>query len=343
MISILTPTYNRCHFLGDAIESALRQSDDDLEVVVIDDGSTDGTTEFVAGIEDARLRYVAVPHGGVSCARNRGIAEARGEFVVWLDADDQLDERAIENYRRILRDEPAVDILYGQWILVDQDMRETGRRSFAAYERSDMLPAMIHGCTVPQGGAMIRRSCFDRVGSFDEDLPYAEDYDFYARAVEHCSFRAVDEVVYLCRSHDDHLCGHDNATDRLHERKVVNRIVEKYGYEAVFPDLYKENGENAEAGCLFRMAAIMYQRGGADDGAALFERALVAAGQRPDESTGREAGRFLYQIALIDRDLYRHHTQRCADAMPGSRLIHKHQRLAALPTWIHRRIRSVRK
>jgi glycosyltransferase involved in cell wall biosynthesis len=314
-----------------------------LEVIVVDDGSTDGTGEAVEAIGDPRVRYVAVSHGGVSCARNRGIAEAKGDFVLWLDSDDRLAPGAIDAYLRVLEAEPQADILYGQWVLVDEKLQETGRRTFVGYAPQDMLPAMIHGCTVPQGGAMIRRSCFDRVGSFDEDLPYAEDYDFYARAVEHCRFRAVDEVVYLCRSHDDHLCGHDNATDRLHERKVVNRIVEKYGYEAVFPDLYKENGENAEAGCLFRMAAIMYQRGGADDGAALFERALVGAGQRPDESTGREAGRFLYQIALIDRDLYRHHTQRCADAMPESRLIRKHQRLAALPTWIHRRIRSVRK
>lgn len=343
MVSIITPTYNRRHFIGDAIASALRQTDGDFEMIIVDDGSTDGTDEAVADVGDARLRYMAVSHGGVSRARNHGIAAARGDFVLWLDADDQLDDHAIEIYRRVLDGEPDLDILYGQWILVDRQLREIGRRTFAACDSSEMLPAMIHGCTVPQGGAMIRRNCFERVGVFDEDLSYAEDYDFYARAVAHCRFRAIDQVVYLCRSHDDHLCGHDNVTDRFHEREVVNRIVERHGYAKVFPDLFESGSEQTEASCLFRMAAIMYERGGAAQGSELFAQALAAASAAPTAVTCREAGRFLYQIALLDRDLYRGHTRRCADRMPDAWPIRKHSMLAALPPWIHRRIRSARK
>lgn len=341
-VSIIIPTFNRAAMIGHAIDSALRQ-DTSPEIIVVDDGSTDNTASVIDGYAHDRIRYIHKEHGGVSGARNRGVREARGEFIVWLDADDQLDKEALEIYGRVLKDEPDLDILYGQWLLVDERFCEIGRRAFSEYEQSEMLPAMIHGCTVPQGGTMVRRSCFDRVGVFDEDLPYAEDYDFFARAVAHCRFRAIDQVVYLCRSHDDHLCGHDNVTDRFHEREVVNRIVERHGYAKVFPDLFESGSEQTEASCLFRMAAIMYERGGAAQGGELFAQALAAASAAPTVVTCREAGRFLYQIALLDRDLYRGHTRRCADRMPDAWPIRKHSMLAALPPWIHRRIRSARK
>src|SRR6185369_1908456 len=90
LVSIVIPTYNRAHSITGAIASALAQTYSNLEVIVVDDGSTDGTAAVVQGIADPRVSYYAKPNGGPSAARNFGVSKARGEWVVYLDSDDAL-------------------------------------------------------------------------------------------------------------------------------------------------------------------------------------------------------------------------------------------------------------
>ena len=102
-VSVVIPTYNRAHILGRAIDSVLQQTHRDLELIIVDDGSSDGTAALVRGIEDPRVRYVHQQNRGVSAARNRGIAEARAEWLAFLDSDDEWLPQKLERQFSALR------------------------------------------------------------------------------------------------------------------------------------------------------------------------------------------------------------------------------------------------
>src|SRR4051812_16000050 len=112
LVTVVIPCYNQARFLGEAIESVLRQTHRAREVVVVDDGSTDGTAAVAARYPDVQL--IRQPNRGLAAARNRGLAESRGAYLVFLDADDRLLPRALEVGLRCLMDHPLVAFAYGR-------------------------------------------------------------------------------------------------------------------------------------------------------------------------------------------------------------------------------------
>ena len=107
MVSVIIPTYNRAHVLPRAIESVLKQTYTELELIVVDDASTDDTAAVMTAITDPRVRYVRKEHGGAAAARNRGIAEAKGEFIAFQDSDDVWHSDKLEKQLAYLQAERA--------------------------------------------------------------------------------------------------------------------------------------------------------------------------------------------------------------------------------------------
>lgn len=204
-VSVLIPTWNREKYLGEAVESVLNQTYRDFEVVVVDDGSTDGTEDLVRRF--GRVRYVWQPHSGIPAARNRALAEARGEFVAWLDSDDLYVPDKLEKQVAYLDAHPECEIVFclvqSFSSIADCDM--TGRQSRVA----EAVGGRLRTC-VPS--ACIRRALLERYGGFDEKYPYAEDTQWVARIcaagvdVRHC----MEERLYRCRIHDGQIsCSHE--------------------------------------------------------------------------------------------------------------------------------------
>lgn len=196
LVSVVVPTFNRAAFVGDAIASISAQGDDDVEIVVVDDGSTDDTERIVAA-RGTNVTYVRLEHRGVSAARNRGILAARGGLIAFLDSDDLWPNDSLGRRRSHLERHPEVDLVYGL-----ARIRHIGklRRNLGPYDESEPIRFPL------LGSMLCKRSVFDCVGLFDEALEQAEDVDWFARVKEsRIATSAIDEVTLEYRIHDDNM------------------------------------------------------------------------------------------------------------------------------------------
>lgn len=187
--------------MGTAVDSVLGQSFVDFELVVIDDGSQDGTAEIVSARNDPRLNCVRTENSGVAAARNRGLDLAAGSYVAFLDADDAWQPTKLERQHLAMSHAPGVGLCFASAQLVDGDLRPIGVEP--AVERSDYTQALLlEGNVVPGGGssAMARTSVIDQTGRFDPRLSQCADWDLWLRLSLITSFVAVHETLVLYRS-----------------------------------------------------------------------------------------------------------------------------------------------
>jgi glycosyltransferase involved in cell wall biosynthesis len=239
LVSVVVPTYNYGRFLPGAVDSALRQDLADLEVIVVDDGSDDGTAEAVTRYRrEPRVRYLACPHGGVSRARNAGIARARGRHVALLDADDRWPRRdKLSLQAAYLEDHPEVG-----WIFGDVTIRGFGEderpriRGDGYYREASSEPRTVPLTPaelwwdrpgIPTSSVLIRRDCFAEVGTFDESLEMYEDLDLWLRLLRHYPVAFIPAVLVERRVHGS------NAGRRRHlYSSDLARLAARYGMPA---------------------------------------------------------------------------------------------------------------
>jgi glycosyltransferase involved in cell wall biosynthesis len=208
-VSVIVPTWNRASLLGAAIESVLAQSYRDLEVVIVDDGSVDATESLVRHYRetDARVRYVAQEHRGISAAMNTGIRESRGRYIARIDSDDQWLPELLETEVAVLESRPEIGLVYskGQWAKSDlTPLWDTVGHAphFPGPTKNDTLRSMLWGDPTCNITVVVRRECFDRAGLFDESMAASEDWDMWLRTSVYYRFFFVDRVLTLIRSHD---------------------------------------------------------------------------------------------------------------------------------------------
>jgi glycosyltransferase involved in cell wall biosynthesis len=192
VVTVVIPCYNQAHFLGEAVESVLSQTYPRHEIVVVDDGSTDDTAEVASRYQEVRL--IRQENGGLSAARNAGLGQSRGEYVVFLDADDRLLPEALEVGVRELEAHPRSAFVFGRWnnIAVDGSPRPTSHRP---HDERDHYLALLHSCHIRMHAVMYRSSIFDTVGGFDTSLSASEDYDLYLRITRDHPVHYHGEVV----------------------------------------------------------------------------------------------------------------------------------------------------
>lgn len=202
LISVLIPVYNAARFLGAALDSVRAQGRDDLEIIVVDDGSTDDPARVLA--EYPEVRYLRQENAGPAAARNRALAEARGAFIAFLDADDVFPAEKLTRQLAVFASEPAVDIAVGLVYYWYFEGTPPDRQRFPDDESQKVWMIVV-------GSALIRRAVFDRVGTFDETLRASEDLDWFNRVREQgVPIRSVPEVALWYRQHTTNLV-HDST------------------------------------------------------------------------------------------------------------------------------------
>lgn len=226
-VSIVIPTYNRAGMVGDAVRSVLAQTVTDLEVIVIDDGSTDDTAAVVEQLAaDERVRYVDQPNAGRSAARNRGLDLAQGQFVGFLDSDDLLEPWAIAAHLEVFDCEPNVGMTVAGYLVVDHDAVVDERMPWLSAGSLD-LAGWLFDCYGMPGSVLHRREWMERVDGFDVQLEMAEDWDLYLRlAAEGCPMRFVHRVVCRYRQHEANSVQNVERHWRA-SRFVVERVFER--------------------------------------------------------------------------------------------------------------------
>jgi glycosyltransferase involved in cell wall biosynthesis len=176
LVSVIIPVYNYDRYLAEAIESVLNQTYRRLEVIVVDDGSTDRSSEVAKSFVDRGVRYCYQEHAGIGPARNRGADLAQGDFIAFLDADDRWPEYKLERQLSAIKNDPALEMVFGQAVQLHNGPEwEAGVK---AMNPLGMVPGMVAGTL------LIKREAFFRVGDFPSGLKVGEFIDWYARAGE---------------------------------------------------------------------------------------------------------------------------------------------------------------
>jgi glycosyltransferase involved in cell wall biosynthesis len=220
-ISVVIPTYNYGRFVTEAVESALAQTYRPMEVIVVDDGSTDDTAERLRPYMD-RIRYIRQENRGLSAARNTGIRHAQGEWVALLDSDDVWHPRKTEIQLRTVGEDTSIGFVgspecggIAQTLSDNSKVRELRVRDFLT--KPPVCPSSV----------MIRRRCFDDVGLFDETLTSVEDRDMWLRLA--ARFRSL-QVCSPCWSYRQHAGQMNRHADRMlaNYTRVLKKFFREY-------------------------------------------------------------------------------------------------------------------
>lgn len=227
-VSVVIPTRNRAEYLREAIQSVMLQTLRPLELVVVDDGSTDGTRDLVTGLRDTRIRYFYQKHAGVSAALNRGWSVAEGAWIARLDSDDRWHSGFLEAIVPLLQANPNAALGYAraQWMDISGNPRAQllgTREKFPG----QTLKSILYGDFIAPMAVVIRRACLERVGGYDESLLANEDWDLWIRLAELGPFVYVDRVLADYRVHSQNLSS-SRALQNVRLIEDRKRVLEKY-------------------------------------------------------------------------------------------------------------------
>ncbi|OQW96400.1 MAG: hypothetical protein BWK77_04870 [Verrucomicrobia bacterium A1] len=204
VVSVVIPTYNRASFIRGAIESVLTQTYGDLELLVVDDGSTDDTPAVVAAIRDARLRYIRCDtNEGAAAARNRGIREARGEYVAFQDSDDVWLAGKLDKQMRAFDAAADAGVVYCGFRREHYGVRSYIPDRSLPVREGDIHQQLLIENFVSAQTIVARRSALQRAGPFDPSLQPLEDWDMALRLSKHFRFALVDEPLVQSRMQTD--------------------------------------------------------------------------------------------------------------------------------------------
>jgi len=221
-ISVIIPAYNAAEFLPETIESALAQNYQPLEIIVVDDGSTDSTPSVLESFGN-QIRVIRQPNAGLGRARNRGIAESSGAWIALLDADDRWLPGKLQKQVAVLRDNPRVGLVHTDaydWTPENnqRQLRDRGRREF----QGTCLARLSVNNRVLPSTVLMKRACIDQLGDFDPVPKGVEDWDLWLRIAEHYEFAYVDEPLVDYRRHGANMSG-NSLQMRIGELYVLRK------------------------------------------------------------------------------------------------------------------------
>jgi glycosyltransferase involved in cell wall biosynthesis len=212
-VSVVIPAYNASRTIEETLRSVLRQTHRNLEVLVVDDGSSDDTPKIVEALaaEDGRVRLLRQANAGVAAARNAGIAASSGEFIAPIDADDLWHPTKIERQLRVFAEGgDRIGLVYTWFALIDRNSRVVQLRHQPRHHGSVLRPLAYHNFVGNGSSALIRRSAFEGTGGYDASLRQrggqgCEDWKLYFQIAEHHGFGLVPQPVTGYRDLPDNM------------------------------------------------------------------------------------------------------------------------------------------
>ncbi|MFH1387062.1 MAG: glycosyltransferase [bacterium] len=255
LVSVIIPTYNREKYIGKAIQSVLDQTYGNYEILIIDDGSTDNTKKVVDSFNSEKIRYFRKEHSGISDARNYGIRESKGEYISWLDSDDEYLPNLLAFQQSHFEANPLIEVLYVDHYFMDSK----GKIDYCCYDYTgDSRQALIAVAAMGNSptrnmGSMVRKNIYEKIGGYDPLLKMAEDTSFTLRALN-AGVRFKHLPLPLCKRRN-----HNERTtfvlrkDHLDEAKALEYLVNNFKLSEMFPDFSwgyaPKDGLEAKAYC----------------------------------------------------------------------------------------------
>lgn len=253
LVSVIIPTYNRAAYIKDSVESVLNQTFSDFEVIVVDDGSTDGTEETLRPYLD-QIRYIRQENKGAAAARNVGVRNARGSYVAFMDSDDLSRPHHLQRLYNFLAQNIGYAMVVGNGAYLEGEFHNRYtviplRKAKRLEERGVTVGDVFDGRVVRLQGTMVRKSVLEEIGLLDEWFRLSYDLDLALRLLRNHRIGFVNQVMYLYRKHG----GNISADDELRSRENL-RALEKLVSD--YPEALELIGRRAFS----RMVAHRYYR-----------------------------------------------------------------------------------
>ena len=203
-ISVIIPTYNRKYTLSRAIKSVNDQTYEPFEIIIVDDGSTDGTKEWLAK-RHPRVQYIYQPNAGVSAARNLGIKSAQGDWISLLDSDDEWLSQKLEKQVKAVKEDPDSMFCHTNEVWIRNGVRINQGKKHQKYGGL-IFNQCLDICRISPSSVLLKNSILKHTGLFDEKLPVCEDYDLWLRITAHNPVIFLDEpLINKYGGHKDQL------------------------------------------------------------------------------------------------------------------------------------------
>ncbi len=226
-VTIIIPTYNRAAFLKEAIDSAFDQDFNDYELIVVDDGSTDSTSQLLRSYRQS-IRVIQTHRKGVSAARNAGIRVAKGDFIAFLDSDDLYLKKKLSIQISFLEAQPSTKICYTDEIWIRNGVRVNPKKRHAKYS-GWIFEKCLPLCIISPSSVMMRKGLLDEVGIFDESMPVCEDYDLWLRiAVRYPVYFIEKKLIIKRGGHHDQLSTTVWGKDRYRIQALMKILSSPY-------------------------------------------------------------------------------------------------------------------
>ena len=194
-ISVVIPSYNRKEFLKRSIDSVINQTIKPFEIIVVDDGSTDGTESIIKGHYDF-VKFIKQKNKGVSAARNVGIKVSIGEWICFLDSDDEWKKDKLEKQIIAVNSNPGYKFFHSNEIWIKNGLRINQKKKHKKYG-GDIFEKCLDMCRISPSSVMIDKTIFDEVGNFNEDLAVCEDYELWLRVCDKYRVFFIDEPLII--------------------------------------------------------------------------------------------------------------------------------------------------
>lgn len=208
-VTIIIPAYNRADLIGEALNSVFAQTYRDFEIIVVDDGSTDDTVRVLKPLmEQGGIQYIYQDNQGESSARNRGIAEAKGQYIAFLDSDDLFEPTRLEIQIQYFRDHPHVGLVHSGFTKFDNNSDDLGYRDTSWFTGMIYPQILLHWTTlIPPSTVLIPKKVFEVIGPFDKSLRIGPDLDMWRRIARKYSFGSINKSLTRVRVHSGNMSG----------------------------------------------------------------------------------------------------------------------------------------
>lgn len=243
LVSVIIPVYNGSRYIASAIESVFSQSYQNIEIIVVNDGSRDDTYEKIKPYLD-RLKYIYQKNCGASAARNKGIMNSAGEYVAFLDHDDIWLPEKIKTQIKYMSEHPEIGMVHSGCGFIDSDGKHLDGINWAIGIEGKCFKELFIKNRIMMPTAFIRKTCFNKIGLFAEDIRYCDDRELWMRLSREFPIGYINKLLAYYRIHDSNMTR--NKIEHLNYRlKMYKKMLRMY------PDTWTTVGKSDVIKCLF--------------------------------------------------------------------------------------------
>jgi len=240
LVTIITPSYNQAAYLEQTIQSVLNQDYPSVEFIIVDGGSTDGSVDIIREYQDRLAWWVSEPDEGQADAINKGLARASGDIVGWLNSDDYYQPGAIKDAAAMLVSQPALGMVFGDAITVDQEGNTLNELEFGAWGLKELMAFRI----ICQPSVFMRNSVLKQAGGLDKSYHYLLDHQLWIRIAQQAPIHHVPNCLAAARYHS----GAKNVAEAGDFGREVLRIYEWMTTDPDLAPLVEQNPNSITAG-----------------------------------------------------------------------------------------------